>query len=204
MQDPIARPTRLVVLASGTGSNLQAVIDACAGGRLPAAVVAVVSDRGDALALTRATKSGIPAVHVERDADESRADYDARLAGVVAGFEPDFVVLAGWMRLLSMSFLGRFPNRVVNLHPALPGELPGTRAIERAWHEALAGERTVTGVMVHLVPDEGIDDGPVLASRAVPIRPDDTLDTLTARIHDVEHELLVDALAQLHRQEVET
>ena len=202
MQDPFARPTRLAVLASGTGSNLQAIIDACAAGRLPAAVAAVISDRRDALALTRAAAAGIPAVHIGRHDDESRTDYDARLADVVAGYGPDFVVLAGWMRVLSMSFLGCFPNRVVNLHPALPGELAGTRAIERAWHEALAGERTVTGVMVHLVPDEGVDDGPVLASRPVPIRPDDTLDTLTARIHDVEHELLVDTLAALCRQEV--
>jgi phosphoribosylglycinamide formyltransferase-1 len=165
-------------------------------------VVAVVSDRADARALIRAAEAGIPAVHLGRHADESRTSYDARLAEVVVAHEPDFVVLAGWMRLLSMSFLRHFSNRVVNLHPALPGELPGTRAIERAWHEALAGERTVTGVMVHLVPDEGVDDGPLLASRSVPIRPDDTLDTLAARIHDVEHELLVDTLATLCRQEV--
>ena len=204
MQDPIARTARLAVLASGSGSNLQAIIDACATGRLPATVAAVVSDRSDAFALTRGSSAGVPAVHVARHPDEPRADYDARLAHVVAGFGPDFVVLAGWMRLLTMSFLGWFPNRVVNLHPALPGELPGTRAIERAWHEALAGERTVTGVMVHLVPDEGIDDGPVLASRTVPIRPDDTLDSLTDRIHRVEHELLVDTLATLCRQEVKT
>jgi phosphoribosylglycinamide formyltransferase 1 len=202
MQDPITRTARLAVLASGSGSNLQAIIDACANERLPAVVAAVVSDRSDAVALTRAASAGIPAVHIAHHAHEPRADYDARLADVVAGFGPDFVVLAGWMRLLTMSFLGWFPNRVVNLHPALPGELPGTRAIERAWQEALAGERTVTGVIVHLVPDEGIDDGPVLASQAVPIRPDDTLDTLTARIHDVEHDLLVDTLAALCRQEV--
>ena len=105
-----------------------------------------------------------------------------------------FVVLAGWMRILTTSFLGWFPNRVVNLHPARPGELPGTRAIERAWHEALAGERSRTGVMVHLVPDEGVDDGPVLASEDVEILPDDTLEALEARIHAVEHRLLVDTI----------
>ncbi len=93
-----------------------------------------------------------------------------------------------------MSFLGWFPQRVVNLHPARPGELPGTHAIERAWHEALAGERTETGVMVHLVPDEGVDDGPVLATATVAIRPDDTLETLTERVHATEHRLLVDTL----------
>ncbi|MEX2252516.1 MAG: phosphoribosylglycinamide formyltransferase [Thermoleophilaceae bacterium] len=188
---------RIAVLASGNGSNLQAVIDACAGGRLPARVVAVMSDRPDAYALERAWNVDIPAIHVGLHPGESRADYDARLADVVAAHRPDVILLAGWMRILTMAFLGRFPDRVVNLHPALPGELPGARALERAWHEALAGERTRTGVMVHLVPDEGIDDGPVLASREVAIRPDDTLETLAARVHEVEHTLLVDALRNM-------
>jgi phosphoribosylglycinamide formyltransferase-1 len=188
---------RLVVLASGSGSNLQAVIDACASGELAAEVVAVVSDQADAHALTRAGERAIPAVHVGRHPGEPRADYDARLADVVAGFGPDLVVLAGWMRILTMSFLGWFPDRVVNLHPARPGELPGTRAIERAWHEALAGERTRTGVMIHLVPDEGVDTGPVVATADVPIHPDDTLESLTARVHAAEHRLLVDAIGRL-------
>ena len=185
---------RLVVMASGNGSNLQAVLDACAAGTMPAGVVAVVSDHDHAYALKRAADAGVPSVHVGRHQGEPRADYDARLADVVAGFGPDLVVLAGWMRILTSSFLGWFPDRVVNLHPALPGELPGTHAIERAWHQALAGERTRTGVMVHLVPDEGIDDGPVLATVEVPIHADDTLDTIEARVHAAEHVLLVDTL----------
>ena len=188
---------RLVVLASGGGTNLQAVLDACASGRIDGAVVAVVSDHAEAGALSRAGEAAVPAVHVGRHPGETRADYDARLADVVAGFGPDAVVLAGWMRILTMSFLGWFPDRVVNLHPALPGELPGTHAIERAWHEALAGERTHTGVMVHGVPSESVDDGPVLGTAVVDIRPDDTLDTLTARVHAAEHTLLVDVLAEL-------
>jgi phosphoribosylglycinamide formyltransferase-1 len=106
------------------------------------------------------------------------------------------------MRILTMSFLGWFPQRVINLHPALPGELPGTRAIERAWHEALAGERTATGVMVHLVPDEGVDAGPVLGSTTVAINADDTLESLSARVHRAEHELLIATLTTLCRQEV--
>ncbi len=188
---------RLVVLASGNGSNLQAILDACHDGRLHARVVAVVSDRPGAYALERAWNADVPAIHLGVEPDEARTDYDTRLADVVADHRPGFVVLAGWMRILTMPFLGRFPERVVNLHPALPGELPGTRAIERAWHEAMAGERVRTGVMVHLVPDEGVDDGPVLASAEVAIRPDDTLESLTARVHEVEHTLLVDALAAL-------
>jgi phosphoribosylglycinamide formyltransferase-1 len=194
-RSPAVVPTvRLVVLASGNGSNLQAVLDACASRTLPAHVVAVVSDHDHAYALKRAADAGVPSVHVGRHQGEPRGDYDARLADVVAGFGPDLVVLAGWMRILTSSFLGWFPDRVVNLHPALPGELPGTHAIERAWHQALAGERSRTGVMVHLVPDEGVDDGPVLATVEVPILADDTLDTLEARVHAAEHVLLVDTL----------
>jgi len=191
--------TRLVVLASGNGSNLQAVIDACADGQLSehADVVAVVSDRVDAFALRRAAGAGVPSVHVGRQPDEARADYDARLADIVAGFDPGLIILAGWMRILTTSFLGWFPNRVINLHPARPGELPGTHAIERAWQEALAGERTGTGVMVHLVPDEGVDTGPVLATDEVPILPDDTLEALEVRIHAVEHRLLVDTIRSI-------
>jgi phosphoribosylglycinamide formyltransferase-1 len=188
---------RIVVLASGNGSNLQAVIDACADQRLSATVVAVVSDVAHAKALDRADAAGIPAVHIGRRTGEARADYDARLADVVSGFDPDFIVLAGWMRLLTMSFLGWFPSMVVNLHPALPGELPGTYAIERAWAEHCAGLRTRTGVMVHLVPDEGVDDGPVLATEEVAIAADDTQATLEARIHATEHRLLVDTLQHL-------
>ncbi|HEY4609262.1 MAG TPA: phosphoribosylglycinamide formyltransferase [Ilumatobacteraceae bacterium] len=189
--------TRLVVLASGTGTNLQAILDGCDAKSLPALVAAVVSDKAGSGALQRAAHAGVPCVHVPLDAGEARADYDARLADIVSGFDPDWVVLAGWMRLLSMSFLGWFPRMVVNLHPALPGELPGVNAVERAWNEARAGHRDGTGVMVHLVPDEGVDDGPVLATEIVPIHPSDSLATLTARVHAVEHRLLVATLATL-------
>jgi phosphoribosylglycinamide formyltransferase-1 len=188
---------RLVVLASGSGTNLQAILDASVDGGLPADVVHVVSDRADAYALVRAELAGVPATHLPRLDGEARAEYDARLAAVVADASPDFVVLAGWMRILTMKFVGRFPARIVNLHPALPGELPGTGSIARALAEHERGERTTTGVMVHLVPDEGVDDGPVLATATVDIVPGDTLDTLTARVHSTEHHLLVDTLADL-------
>ena len=185
---------RLVVLASGNGSNLQAIIDACADGTLPASVVAVVSDVAHARALQRAETAGVPGVHVGRRPGEPRTDYDARLAEVVTGFDPHTVVLAGWMRLLTTSFLGWFPGMVVNLHPALPGELPGTGAIERAFAEAQAGARTRSGVMVHLVPDEGVDNGPVLASIEVPINATDSFDDFANRMHAAEHRLLVSTL----------
>jgi formyltetrahydrofolate-dependent phosphoribosylglycinamide formyltransferase len=186
--------SRIVVLASGSGSNLQAIIDACACGQIDGAVVHVVSDRHDAFALQRAAAAGIATTHLARRDGESRADYDTRLADLVEAEHADVAVLAGWMRILTMSFLGRFPERVVNLHPALPGELPGTNAIARAFEQAHRGERTSTGVMVHQVPDEGVDDGPVLGTTTVPILADDTLDSLTERVHDAEHRLLVDVL----------
>ena len=186
-----------MILASGSGSNLQAILDACTTGSLPAEVVQVVSDRADAYALARAERAGVPAIHLARHDGEARGDYDSRLADTVLAAQPDIVVLAGWMRILTMKFLGHFPGRVVNLHPALPGELPGTNAIGRAFAEFGRGERSATGVMVHLVPDEGVDDGPVLASVVVPIEPDDTLESLTDRVHATEHRVLVGALAGL-------
>ncbi len=191
-----ARRKRLVVLVSGSGSNLQAIIDACANDRLHAEVVAVVSNKPDVFALQRADEAGVPAVHVGVHPGEERSDYDARLADVVAGFDPDLVVLAGWMRILTMSFLGWFPQRVVNLHPARPGDLPGTGAIERAWQEAVDGTRTHTGVMVHLVPDEGVDDGPVLGTASVAIDVAGGFDAFAKLVHDTEHQLLVDTLTE--------
>jgi phosphoribosylglycinamide formyltransferase-1 len=188
---------RIVVLASGSGSNLQAITDACASGRINAEVVGVVTNREDAYALTRADTADVPNQSLERLDGEQREDYDARLAHVVASFDPDWIVLAGWMRLLTMNFLGCFPDQVVNLHPALPGELPGTRAIERAWDEAISGDRRTSGVMVHFVPDEGVDDGPVLASREIPIDTSGTLEAFATAVHAIEHEVLVDTLIEL-------
>jgi phosphoribosylglycinamide formyltransferase-1 len=191
------RRSRLVVLVSGDGSNLQAVLDGCVDGPIDGEVAAVVSDRTDAYGLERARKRGVPSKVLEPRNGEVRRDYDARLADAVAAFAPDHVVLAGWMRILTMGFLGRFPGRVINLHPALPGDLPGTHAIERAWNEAGLGIRDHSGVMVHLVPDEGVDDGPVLATRRVPVAPTDSAERFAARMHETEHELLVEVLTEI-------
>lgn len=188
---------RLVVLLSGNGSNLQAILEACAAGELPASVVAVISNKADAYGLVRAREAGIEAVHFPKIESEPRREYDVRLAEYVASQAPDYIVLAGWMRLFTSAFLDRFPNRVINLHPALPGTFPGTHAIQRAFEAYQRGEIQHTGVMVHLVPDEGVDDGPVLATEIVQIHRDDTLESLEARLHHVEHRLLVDTLRKL-------
>jgi phosphoribosylglycinamide formyltransferase 1 len=188
---------RLAVLASGSGSNLQAILDAC-GTTIDAEVVAVISDRSDSYALARADAAVVPLVQVHtRLANEDRRRWDSALADLVESARPDWVVLAGFMRVLSSAFLDRFPNRVINLHPALPGELPGTRAIERAFVEFGRGERDHTGVMVHLVPDEGIDVGPVLGSATVPMFDGDSLESLAERMHQAEHRLLIETLARL-------
>jgi phosphoribosylglycinamide formyltransferase 1 len=191
---------RIAVLASGNGSNLQAILDAQASGELKSTTVAVVSDRPDAYALARAEKARVAAIALPRETGEERPAYDARLAAEVGRHQPDLVVLAGWMRVLTMAFLARFPNRVINLHPALPGEFPGTHAIERALeaHQRLGLRRT--GVMVHYVPDDGVDDGPVIATVEVVIDSDDSVESLTERVHAAEHALLVDVL---HRLEAE-
>lgn len=188
---------RLVVLISGNGSNLQAILDACAANELNAAVVAVVSNKRDAYGLDRARQAAVPAIARPRPLSQPREQYDAGLADLVASFAPDFIVLAGWMRVLSNAFLSRFPGRVVNLHPALPGCFPGTDAIARAFDDHAAHGLRETGVMVHFVPDEGVDSGPLIAVERVPILSDDTLDALTARMHAVEHRLLVAALKLL-------
>ncbi|MEC7967843.1 MAG: phosphoribosylglycinamide formyltransferase [Actinomycetota bacterium] len=200
--------SRLVVLATGSGSNLQAILDACADGTLAAEVVLVVVNRRTAYAADRAAAAGVPSVYrpmgpfreaVPDDPRRARERYDAALAAEIADVRPDLIVQAGWMHLFTSAFLDRFPGMVVNLHPALPGAFPGANAIDDAWAAHETDGLDHTGIMVHLVPDEGVDDGPVLASQRVPITADDTRETLEARLHEVEHELFVATIADYLR-----
>ena len=200
--------SRLVVLATGSGSNLQAILDACADGTLEAEVVLIVVNRRTAFAAERAAAAGVPSVYrpmgpfreaVPDDARRARERYDAALATEIADARPDLIVQAGWMHLFTSAFLDRFPGMVVNLHPALPGAFPGAHAIDDAWAAHETDGLDHTGVMVHLVPDEGVDDGPVLASQRVPITAGDTRETLEARLHEVEHELFVATIADYLR-----
>ena len=189
------KKARLVVMISGNGGNLEAILQACSVGQLAAEVVHVVSNNNRAYGLVRAARYGVP-TSVHRREGERQA-YDARLANFVTGLRPDWIVLAGWMHILSMNFLSRFSDRVINLHPALPGQFAGTHAIERAFEAYQQGQILHTGIMVHLVPDEGVDDGPVLASEVVPILPEDTLESLRIRIAAAEHRVLVDTIGRL-------
>ncbi len=193
--------TKLAVLISGNGSNLQALIDAIRARYLDAEIVVVVSNRKAAQGLQRAEKVGIPTryhpLKPYTDAGRDRSEYDAELAAILQEYQPEWVILAGWMHILSDDFLQEFPYRVINLHPALPGRFPGANAIEEAFAAFGRGEIKQTGVMVHLVPDEQVDRGPVLAKQEVPIYPSDTLGMLTNRIHQAEHGLLVNALRRM-------
>lgn len=192
---------RLAVLISGNGSNLQAIIDAIRMKVLDARIEAVVSNRDAAFGLVRAEKAGLPTryhpLKPYTDAGRPRSEYDADLARIVAEYKPDWVVLVGWMHILSRAFLDRYPYRVVNLHPALPGKFPGAHAIEDAFAAYRRGEIKQTGCMVHLVPDEAVDAGPVIGTAEVPIYRTDTLETLSNRMHQAEHALLVQSLQRL-------
>ena len=196
----MSAPARLVVLVSGNGSNLQAILDANRSGALPAQVVAVISNKSDAYGLERARLAGLPALALPKRKELDRHDYDCTLAEQVAAFQPDWIVLAGWLRLLSLEFLGRFAGRVVNIHPALPGAFPGLDAIERAFAAWQRGEIDHSGVMIHLVPDEGVDSGPVLAQERVDFLPGDTLESFAQRMHALEHRLYVETLHRLITQ----
>jgi phosphoribosylglycinamide formyltransferase 1 len=192
MVDASSSP-RVAVLVSGAGSNLVALADAVARGAVAAGLAVVVSDVADAPALVRAAERGIPTEVVPFDRAD-RDGWEARLADTVAAHDVGLVVLAGFMRILSAAFLARWPDRVVNVHPSL---LPAFRGVD-AVGDALAAGAKVTGVTVHLV-DELVDHGPILAQEAVAVEPDDTRESLHARLRTVEHRLLphcVDLLAR--------
>ena len=192
---------RLVVLTSGNGSKLQAILNACEADRLPARVAAVISDRRWAFGLVRARFHGVPGIYFPwkpyADGGQNRQAYDTALAQIVTEYQPDYVILAGWLRMLSMDFLVHFPEQVINIHPALPGSFTGADAIERAYEAYQAGQITHTGVMVHYVANERSGAGPVLATAQVAIKPDDRLNDLKSRIAKVEHRLLVDTVQRV-------
>ena len=189
--------TRLIVLISGSGSNLQAILDAAANHTLPVEVVLVVSNRKDAYGLVRAAQAGVPTLYFPlkpyKDAGRGRDQYDADLAAQVSPYQPDLIVLAGWMHVLSPAFLNHFPRQVINLHPALPDTFAGTHAIERAYEAFQRGEISHSGCMVHTTIPE-VDAGPVIAQASVPIYPTDSLDDFATRMHQAEHTLLVEAI----------
>ncbi len=176
----------LGVLASGRGSNLQAILDAIERGALPARVGIVLSNKKDAPALLRAS----PSLFVDPAGYASRSDYDAYLATLLRRHGVDLVVLAGYMRLITPPLIAAYPGRIVNVHPSLLPAFPGLHAQRQALHYGVR----VSGCTVHFV-DEAVDHGPIILQAAVPVLPDDTEETLSARILLEEHRLLPRAIS---------
>ncbi|GAB6983624.1 phosphoribosylglycinamide formyltransferase [Nocardioides pyridinolyticus] len=187
--------TRLVVLVSGSGTNLQALLDACEDPAYGARVVAVGADRDDIEGLARAERAGVPTFVKKVGQFTTREHWDRALADTVAAFEPDLVVLAGFMKLVGAEFLDRFGGRVVNTHPALSPSFPGMRGPA----DALEYGVKVTGCTLFVV-DAGVDTGPIVAQQAVPVEDDDTVDTLHERIKVAERAMLVGAVGRMARE----
>jgi phosphoribosylglycinamide formyltransferase-1 len=197
MSEP--RPFRLGILGSGKGSNAAAIADACAAGTIPARVALVLSDVANAGILERARERGLPARFVPPGPFRTKLDEPAEAAFLQAlrQAEVDLVVLAGFMRILKGELLRVFAQKVVNIHPSLLPAFPGLEA----WKQALDYGAKMTGVTVHFV-DQGIDTGPIIAQDTVPILPDDTSETLHARIQEVERRIYPSVIAALARGEI--
>jgi phosphoribosylglycinamide formyltransferase 1 len=188
----LGRVARLVVLISGSGTLLQALIDACADPAYGAEVVAVGSDRADIEGLERAVRANIPTFVESLKDHATRADWDRALTADVAAYQPDLVISAGFMKLVGPEFLARFQGRMINTHPALLPSFPGVHGPR----DALAYGVKITGATVFLV-DSGVDSGVILDQRAVPVADNDTVETLHERIKVVEREMLVAITHQL-------
>ncbi len=191
--DVCSKPlARLAVFASGNGSNFQAVADACRDGVIPAQVALLVTDKPDCTAVKRAQRLGIPVLALSPRDFPDKAAYERRILQQLQEMDVDWVVLAGYMRLVGPTLLDVYEGKMINLHPSLLPAFPGKDAIGQAWNHGVK----VTGVTVHFV-DAGMDTGPIFMQEAVPILPHDTRETLEERIHQVEHRLLVEAVRRL-------
>ena len=189
---------RLGVLVSGSGTNLQAILDAAARGAIDAEVVLVISNVADAFALERAARAGVPTRVVKHRDYPDRAAFDVRLVEELTLAGVSHVVLAGFMRVLTGTFIEAFPFRIVNIHPALLPAFPGIHGQRQALDYGVK----IAGCTVHFV-DAGTDTGPVIAQAAVPVFDDDTEESLGARILEQEHRLLVEVLGALADERVE-
>ncbi|MBI1977088.1 MAG: phosphoribosylglycinamide formyltransferase [Candidatus Omnitrophica bacterium] len=183
---------RLAVLCSGFGSNLQAIIDAVRSGRLSVQIASVISDNPDAYAITRARQNNISCVLLNPKEYSTRSAMDQAILSELGKYQADWVILAGFMRLLGPQVVAAYRNRILNIHPALLPSFPGTHAIKRAWEAKVP----VTGVTVHFV-DEGIDTGPIILQEEVKILDGESLENLEKRIHEVEHRLYPKAIQQV-------
>ena len=180
----MSQPASLVVLISGSGSNLQAIIDQCADKRINASICRVISNKADVKGLARAETAGITTQIIDHTQYADREAFDAALIEVIDQCKPDLVVLAGFMRILSSEFVRHFKGHIINIHPSLLPKYPGTNTHQRVLE---AGDKE-HGVSIHFVT-EHLDGGPVIAQAAITIEPDDSADTLQQRVHVEEHRI---------------
>lgn len=177
------------ILISGSGTNLQAILDASQKKSYPAKVSVVISNQADAFGLKRANKKNIPTQVISHQDFTSRQDFEERVIQTLDAFGVELVILAGFMRVLSPYFIKKYSGRILNIHPALLPAFPGTDAIRKAWEQGVR----LTGVTVHFV-DEGTDTGPIILQKEVSIHPQESLDVLSKKIHKVEHQLFPKAI----------
>lgn len=197
MAVPAPRPARLVVLVSGAGTNLQALLDTIAVQHVVAygaEIVAVGADRHGTEGLARAERAGLPTYVCRVEDHSTRTEWDAALAAATAAYEPDLVISAGFMKIVGKDFLARFGGRFINTHPALLPSFPGTHGVR----DALAYGAKITGCTVHFV-DDGVDTGPIIAQGVVEVRDEDDETALHERIKEVERRLLVEIVGRLAR-----
>ena len=178
------RRLRLGVLASGRGSNLQAIIDACEGGQIDAVIALVVSNAAETYALERGRRHGIEAAFIDPSLRRTSEDFDATVLDLLRKHEVELVCLAGYMRLLSPPFVEAYSNRIMNIHPALLPAFPGLHPHRQALQHGVK----LSGCTVHFV-DEGVDTGPIIIQAVVPVLDDDTEEALSARILAYEHQI---------------
>lgn len=188
---------RIAILISGNGTNMEKIIESCESGVLDAEVALVISDKPNAPGIAKARARHVRTIVRTYAADRSREQNEAPIVETIARERIDWIVLAGFMRILSGDFVRRFRGRIVNIHPSLLPAFPGAHAIE----DALEAKADFTGVTVHIV-DELVDHGPVMAQEEVPIYPGDSLETLSERIHTVEHRLYPRTLQQLLHEDI--
>jgi phosphoribosylglycinamide formyltransferase-1 len=187
-------PVRIGVLVSGNGTNLQTILDACRAGRIPGQVVVVISNKPDAFALARAQRAGVAAVVIDHRAYEDKRAFEAVLVETLASHQVDLVCLAGFLRILSPWFIGRFPGRIMNIHPALLPAFGGAGMYGERVHQAvIASGARFSGCTVHFA-DETPDGGPIILQTVVPVLDDDTPTTLARRVAEQEHHLYPEAV----------
>jgi phosphoribosylglycinamide formyltransferase-1 len=191
----LEKPLKLGILASGSGTNFEAVARSIKEGQLNAQIQVLIYNNPEAKAKSRADRWGVPAVLVNHRNFASREDLDRSIAEILQEYQVEWVVMAGWMRVVTQVLLDAFPNRVINIHPSLLPSFRGIRAVE----QALAAKVKITGCTVHLVSLE-VDSGPILIQAAVPILSDDTPETLHQRIQVQEHRILPQAIALAAKQ----